>query len=112
MVWLLEHCWTAGGAEVVMRIDARWVALALMFTAPVVGSAGEKQPAAGESPEAFFGRKVRPVLAASWVKCHGPVKASGGLRLDSREAILKGGETGPAVVPGDPGSSLLVRAIG
>ena len=67
---------------------------------------------AGEGPETFFELKVRPVLAGTCVKCHGPVKSSGGLRLDSREAMLKGGESGPAVVPGDPGASLLIRAIG
>jgi hypothetical protein len=61
--------------------------------------------------EAFFEAKVRPVLASNCVECHGPTKASGGLRLDSREAILKGGDSGPAVVPGDLEKSLLAMAI-
>jgi Planctomycete cytochrome C len=46
---------------------------------------------AGDDPEAFFELKVRPVLAGTCVKCHGAAKASGGLRLDSREAVLEGG---------------------
>ena len=65
----------------------------------------------GAASESFFELKVRPVLAGTCVKCHGEKKASGGLRLDSREAMLAGGESGPAVVPGDPEGSLLVRAV-
>jgi hypothetical protein len=66
---------------------------------------------AGDDPEAFFELKVRPVLAGTCVKCHGATKASGGLRLDSREAMLKGGDDGPAVMPGDPKHSRLIQAI-
>jgi len=69
----------------------------------------------GESPDAasenFFELRVRPVLADHCVKCHGEAKQSGGLRVDSRQAMLKGGENGPAVVAGDPAAGLLVRAI-
>ncbi|QDV39097.1 PSD1 and planctomycete cytochrome C domain-containing protein [Tautonia plasticadhaerens] len=61
--------------------------------------------------ETFFELKVRPVLAGTCVKCHGEAKDSGGLRLDSREAILAGGDSGPAVIPGDPEGSTLVLAI-
>ncbi len=71
--------------------------------------AGESDPDASSST--FFELKVRPVLASSCVKCHGEKKSSGGLRLDSREAILAGGENGPVVVPGDPEGSPLIRAI-
>src|SRR5262245_58408159 len=61
--------------------------------------------------EGFFESKVRPVLAAHCVECHGPTKASGGLRLDSREALFKGGDSGPAVTPGNVAGSLLAIAI-
>lgn len=61
--------------------------------------------------EAFFETEIRPVLAVTCSKCHGGQKASGGLRLDSRDALLKGGEHGPAIVPGDPEKSLIVQAI-
>jgi len=68
-----------------------------------------------EAPSAeqvkFFETEVRPLLAASCLKCHGPEKQKGGLRLDSKAAILAGGESGPAVVAGKPGESLLVEAI-
>ena len=65
------------------------------------------------SPEAveFFESRVRPILADRCVKCHGPKKQSSGLRLDSRESVLRGGESGPAVVPGKPEESLLVQAV-
>ena len=71
------------------------------------------QPAGSPNADSdsFFETKVRPVLAGTCVKCHGEKKASGGLRLDSREAMLTGGESGPAVVPGDPEGSLLVQAV-
>src|SRR6187551_3157988 len=58
----------------------------------------------------FFEKNVRPVLTENCVSCHGN-GASGGLRLDSREAALKGGKSGPAIVPGDPGTSLLMAAV-
>ncbi len=60
----------------------------------------------------FFESKVRPVLVANCLSCHGPAKQKGGLRLDSRSALMKGGETGPVVVPGDPAGSSLIEAIG
>src|SRR5437868_3418091 len=61
----------------------------------------------------FFETKVRPVLVENCFKCHSDVpKIKGNLRLDSRALMLKGGDTGPAIVPGQPGKSLLVKAIG
>jgi hypothetical protein len=59
----------------------------------------------------FFEKKVRPLLLANCVSCHGPDKQKGGLRLDSRTAVLKGGDTGPAVSAADPAKSLLTRLI-
>jgi len=59
----------------------------------------------------FFEARVRPILAERCLKCHGPEKQSSGLRLDSRAAVLKGGDSGPAVVPGKPGQSLLIQAV-
>jgi len=47
-----------------------------------------------------FEKHIRPLLADHCIRCHGPTKQSGGLRLDSRDAILKGGDTGPIVVVG------------
>ena len=59
----------------------------------------------------FFEKKVRPLLIANCIGCHGSAKQKGELRLDSREAMLKGGDNGPAVKPGEPDKSLLIRAI-
>jgi hypothetical protein len=59
----------------------------------------------------FFESNVRPVLAEHCQKCHGPAKQWNGLRLDSREALVRGGDSGPAIVPGNPGESRLVRAV-
>ncbi|MGH7870521.1 MAG: DUF1549 domain-containing protein, partial [Candidatus Dormibacteraceae bacterium] len=61
----------------------------------------------------FFETRVRPVLADNCYKCHSQnaEKVKGGLLLDSRESLLKGGDTGPAIVPGDPERSLLIKAI-
>ena len=58
--------------------------------------------------EKFFEQNVRPLLVEKCYSCHAAKKQKGGLRLDSIEAILKGGESGPAVVPGKPDESLLV----
>jgi hypothetical protein len=60
---------------------------------------------------ARFEREIRPVLATQCLKCHGEAKQEGGLRLDSLDAILKGGDSGPALVPGKPEESLLVDAL-
>ncbi len=58
----------------------------------------------------FFEAKVRPVLATECYSCHTD-SALGGLRMDSREALLKGGKSGAAIVPGDPDKSLLIQAV-
>jgi hypothetical protein len=77
--------------------------------------AGASQPANAPpplTPQAveFFEAHIRPLLAESCYHCHtGDEK--GGLRVDSRERLLKGGESGPAIVPGDPDGSLLIQAV-
>src|SRR6185436_7484910 len=75
----------------------------------VVAIALGAQQASSTSPE-FFESKVRPVLAANCYDCHAD-EQYGGLRLDTREAMLKGGKSGPAIVPGDPEKSLLIAAV-
>ena len=70
---------------------------------------------ADPSPEQleFFEKRIRPLLSDTCYKCHSEKaeKLKGGLMLDSREAMLKGGDTGPALVPGNPEKSLLIEAI-
>jgi hypothetical protein len=60
---------------------------------------------------AFFENSIRPLLIENCVKCHGPKKSESGLRLDSKQAVLKGGESGPAIVPGKIADSLLITAV-
>jgi hypothetical protein len=62
---------------------------------------------------AFFESKIRPVLVEHCYKCHATTseKLKAGLKLDSRPDILKGGDSGPALVPGDPEKSRLIEAL-
>ena len=59
----------------------------------------------------FFEKSIRPILAEKCQKCHGGDKAKGGLSLTGRESMLKGGDSGPAAVPGRPRDSLLIQAV-
>ena len=91
-----------------MRIDNLGVANVLLMVAcsvlPIVGLADD-------AAIQFFEKEVRPVLVEKCGRCHGGKKQSGGLRLDSRAAMIEGGESSAAIVPGDVANSLLVSAI-
>lgn len=63
--------------------------------------------AAVPDADAYYQKSVRPVLDRHCVKCHGPIEQKSGLELDHLEVILRGGENGPAVVPGEPEKSPL-----
>ncbi len=65
------------------------------------------------SPEhvKFFENQVRPLLAEKCFECHGEDEQNADLRLDSLAAMLQGGESGAAIVPGEPGNSMIVAAI-
>ena len=77
-----------------------------------IGLAISPEARAADASQERFETRVRPVLAEHCVKCHGPDKQASGLRLDSREALIKGGDTeGASVVPGNPDASPLIRAI-
>ena len=67
-------------------------------------------PVANEG-EVFFETKIRPVLATTCFKCHGGKKTGNNLRVDRRESLLKGGDSGPAIVPGQPDKSVLIGAL-
>ncbi|HWE50255.1 MAG TPA: DUF1549 domain-containing protein [Bryobacteraceae bacterium] len=84
----------------------RTTLLAMFAAAPVLVSA---QTTAANSPD-FFETKIRPVFSDYCYGCH-TSSALGGLRLDSLDAMKKGGNRGTAVVPGDPDNSLLMKAI-
>ena len=93
---------------------------------PTKAEAPVEAAAPSEEDVQFFEARVRPLLVRRCGECHAtaadegdakegaadkPIPAKGGLRLDSSEALRKGGDSGPAVVPGDPGASLLIEAI-
>src|SRR5262249_39107023 len=64
-----------------------------------------------EEEGVLFQSRVWPILEKSCIRCHGQEKHKGDLRLDSREAVLKGGKDGPAIVPGKPSESLLLKLV-
>ncbi len=59
----------------------------------------------------FFESKIRPVLVAECYECHDAKKQKGDLRLDYRDGLLKGGEEGPSIVPGDAKKSLMIQSM-
>ena len=80
------------------------VALACLFAVPAVADVQEEGPA-------FFETNIRPLFARQCQACHSTAAGMGGLRIDSRENLIKGGTRGPAVVPGRPSESLLMKAV-
>lgn len=99
------------GARVRSEVSTAWkdslsrcILVVLAFSSPsAVGLADES--------DSHFENHIRPILSQTCFRCHGGTKTSAGLRVDSRESLLAGGESGPAIVPGRPESSLLMRAI-
>jgi hypothetical protein len=87
--------------------------LLLVLPGPALAAAGPAGAPPSPADRAFFETKVRPVLFRRCQECHSlrSKKKRGGLLLDSRAAVLAGGEGGPAAVPGRPGKSLLVQAV-
>jgi mono/diheme cytochrome c family protein len=79
---------------------------------PSARIAADDQPDVDPAAVEFFETSVRPLLISRCYECHGPdSKGEGGLRLDSRAAALRGGDSGPAIVPGQPDESLLIDAV-
>ncbi|HEV7404835.1 MAG TPA: DUF1549 domain-containing protein, partial [Chthoniobacteraceae bacterium] len=77
----------------------------------LAGSALAAEPTPEQAQ--FFEGKIRPILTDKCYKCHSAEtgKSKGGLTLDTREGLLKGGESGPSVKPGNPDSSVLIKAV-
>lgn len=84
----------------------RWLSLALLLSAGTRGFTSDD----ADGLE-LFETSIRPLLVNQCWECHGAKKQESGLRLDSRDALLSGGDRGPAIVPGKPSDSLLVHAI-
>ena len=104
---LMQHpSFEPGSETLASRMRAALASLSILL--------GTSLATAQDSPTAdeldFFEREVRPLLVARCYDCHAET-AKGGLRLDSRAATLRGGDSGPALVPGEPDQSLLVKAV-
>ncbi|MFM8215951.1 MAG: DUF1549 domain-containing protein, partial [Pirellula sp.] len=86
-----------------------WVSFALPAALAQESPVGSSIP-----PEKleFFEAKVRPILVQRCYECHSGDQTNGGLRLDYREGLIKGGDSGPAIESREPQGSLLLRAIG
>lgn len=87
--------------------------LALLVTAQTPAEAAKPEPRLGAAEIDFFEKRVRPILAERCFACHSAQakRLQGNLRLDRREAILRGGDLGPAAVSGQPDKSLLIEAV-
>ena len=74
--------------------------------APRAGAA-DAAPAVDQARAEFFEARIRPLLSEHCYRCHSAraEKLKGGLRLDDRDALLKGGDSGPAIVPGLPSAA-------
>lgn len=93
---------------------SHWLSIVLLFGLVPSGIAQDTEPKeVSDDDLEFFETQVRPILVEHCYECHGPESApiEGGLALTSRDAVLNGGDTGPAVVPGDPDESLLIDAV-
>ena len=103
-----------------MRFAAATLAalLAVLLVTPIAPRAVAADPAKPPDPQAvaFFEKKIRPVFTQHCAGCHSAdaqkaKKLKGNLYLDSRDGVLKGGDTGPALVPGKPADSLLLTTL-
>ena len=95
-----------------MRIHAILsVVLVTLLLSFMAGAQPPTQAPASPALLELFEKSVRPLLVEKCVSCHGETKQFGGLRLDSRPALLKGGDRGAAVIAGDPEHSRLVEAV-
>jgi hypothetical protein len=86
------------------------------YSSAISSSTGSPGPSRGAGSPALAGgprfeTEILPLFERHCFRCHGPGKQKGRLRLDSRDAVLRGGKSGPAVLPGDGSQSLLYRAI-
>ncbi|MBI3878183.1 MAG: PSD1 domain-containing protein [Verrucomicrobia bacterium] len=94
-------------------MKTRFVSLLLAGIAATLNAAAPVPEKLDPDQLAFFEKKIRPVLVEQCYKCHSATseKVKGGLLLDTKEALLKGGSTGPAIVPGKPDKSLLIKLL-
>ena len=77
---------------------------------PTTPAQASPQASQGDAAQ-FYTTKVQPILQANCYRCHGGINHRGGLSLDTRAGMMKGGHDGTVVVPGHPEQSLLIKLI-
>lgn len=97
----MRRPWRAVGWLVVGLLTLAW------------GASAPRRVLRGEEPESLFKSKIAPVLEQHCYRCHSAkaTEIQGGLRVDSRESLLSGGDSGAAIVPEDVDASLLITAL-
>ncbi len=101
-----------------MRAVNKWAALGLVLAGTAYGDDQwditkvdiSKLPPAADQKGVTYAKDIKPLFEASCIRCHGEERQKGDLRLDSLEAVLKGGEAGKLVIPGDSKKSLLLAS--
>jgi hypothetical protein len=91
-------------------LPARFFLIGMATIACAVADPGKLPPAASKTG-VTFATDIRPIFETSCFRCHGADRQKGKLRLDNLEAVLKGSEDGPVVIPGDSAKSPLVIAV-
>ena len=103
----VSNRWSRAACEWLVRTLALPLSGAALL---VAGPVHAQSPATPQQLE-FFEKTIRPILSQRCYECHSDKEQKSKLRLDHITTVLKGGERGPAIVPGDPAKSNLVRAI-
>ena len=90
-----------------------FIIISILSASYSLGQAAEPSPSFTGAQLEFFEKEIRPVLVNRCYSCHShkSKKLKAGLRLDSRSAVFRGGETGPAAVAGKPAKSLMIDAV-
>src|SRR5437867_10479087 len=91
-------------------VVAAWLASCAPLPAGITPEQAAQLPPPANHPVSFS-KEIKPIFEASCIKCHGRGKNKGGFRLDDRQTLLKGGESGPAIVPGKSAESLLISLV-
>ncbi len=103
------------GYTSLFNVLGKWLVVAWLGIATVDSgwAVTPAEPATREElqEELNFEKRIRPLLVEHCIQCHGQEKQEGGLRLDSRQAMLRGGDSGPAIIVGNATESLLISAI-
>src|SRR5882724_1457914 len=110
--WSVSHCMPPSRKAAELR---KWLGALLVTFGHLVANSAVGMESTNFSPLQieFYEKQVQPILAENCYKCHSHQadKIKGSFVLDSLEGLLKGGETGPAIVPGEPEKSLLIKAV-